>query len=117
MFDFLIDIAEQGSIEEMLMAALPCMLSYSYIFRKISEMPEIASSVYNDLIQDYTEEVYSESCKRLYDFADQKCSNLSEKRFIALRQTESIPKIHTVQAARSHRQSLYDLHWGKTCYL
>lgn len=33
--DFMFEIASHGKNEEILMAVLPCMLSYSYIFRKI----------------------------------------------------------------------------------
>ncbi|MDE7208234.1 MAG: transcriptional regulator [Lachnospiraceae bacterium] len=77
--DFLLAIAEQGSAVEMLMAVLPCMLSYSYIFRKIRKMPETVSSKYDALIQDYAEDVYYESCKNLYYFAATKYNCLSEK--------------------------------------
>lgn len=33
--DFMFEIASHGKNEEILMAVLPCMLSYSYIFRKV----------------------------------------------------------------------------------
>jgi len=38
--DFLFEVAERGNECEILMAALPCMVSYSYIFRKIAAKPE-----------------------------------------------------------------------------
>ncbi len=73
--DFLFEIAERGNIPEILMAVLPCMMSYSYIFRKIA--PNSAKSPYNDFICDYADEKYSESCKEWSQFADEKCRNLS----------------------------------------
>jgi len=77
--DFLLGIAERGNIPEILMAVLPCMLSYSYIFRKIAKLPGAADSQYFDFIEDYAEEEYFESCKSWCDFADQKCKGLTAK--------------------------------------
>lgn len=37
--DFMFEIASHGKNEEILMAVLPCMLSYSYIFRKLAAVP------------------------------------------------------------------------------
>lgn len=78
--DFLICTAERGDIPEILMAVLPCMLSYSYIFRKAAGEPGISASVYFDFIQDYAEDKYFEDCRRWCDFADEKCGNLPEKK-------------------------------------
>ncbi len=76
--DFLFETAERGNGREILMALLPCMLSYSYIFRKLADEPESRESRYWDFIQDYADEQYAESCKEWCAFADQKCGNLSE---------------------------------------
>lgn len=46
--DFLFETAERGNGCEMLMAVLPCMLSYSYIFRKLADEPESRKSQYRD---------------------------------------------------------------------
>lgn len=77
--DFLLDAAESDSVCEMLMAVLPCMLSYSYIFRKIAAMPDTANSRYLDFIQDYAEDGYFESCKLWSAFADKKCTAMPQK--------------------------------------
>lgn len=71
--DFMMTIAEGGSVREMLMAALPCMLSYGYIFRKLSAGPGRIGPEYADFIEDYAEDGYFDSCKRLELFADEKC--------------------------------------------
>jgi thiaminase/transcriptional activator TenA len=71
--DFMLDIAEEGNVSKMLMAVLPCMLSYSYIFRKIASEPETKKSRYWDFIEDYADERYAEDCKLWSDFAEEKC--------------------------------------------
>ncbi|WP_289291564.1 transcriptional regulator [Sporofaciens musculi] len=76
--DFLFEIAEGGNGCEILMAVLPCMLSYSYIFRKLAEEPESLKSRYWDFISDYADDRYADSCKEWCDFADKKCGSLSE---------------------------------------
>lgn len=77
--DFMLGIAAQGNICEILMAILPCMLSYSYIFRKIAGEAKRADSRYLDFICDYAETHYAESCRQWCDFADAKCAVLSTK--------------------------------------
>ena len=42
--NFLFETAERGNGCEILMAVLPCMLSYSYIFRKLADEPESRKS-------------------------------------------------------------------------
>ena len=74
--DFLFETAERGNGCEILMAVLPCMLSYSYIFRKLADEPESRKSKYWDFIQDYADDRYAESCKEWCDFADKKCGSL-----------------------------------------
>ena len=61
--DFMFEIASHGKNEEILMAVLPCMLSYSYIFRKLAAVPTSRQSRYWDFIKDYADEQYAESCK------------------------------------------------------
>ena len=74
--DFLFEVAERGNEREILMAVLPCMLSYSYIFRNIADSPKAKRSRYWDFIQDYADDLYANNCKEWCDFADRKCKNL-----------------------------------------
>ena len=53
--DFMFEIASHGKNEEILMAVLPCMLSYSYIFRKLAAVPTSRQSRYWDFIKDYAD--------------------------------------------------------------
>lgn len=82
--DFLVGVAEKGNICEILMAVLPCMFSYSYIFRKIAADPEARNSRYWDFIQDYTGEGYFAECKDWMAFADERCSSLPDDEKAAL---------------------------------
>lgn len=75
--DFLFEIAEGGNSLEILMAVLPCLLSYSYIFRKIANEPESCKSRYWDFILDYADDFYAENCKKWCILTDTKCENLS----------------------------------------
>lgn len=76
--DFLLKIAERGDEKEMIMAVLPCMLSYSYIFRKIADKPDTSKSQYWDFIQDYADNVYADNCREWCNFAGRKCEKLNK---------------------------------------
>lgn len=76
--DFLLEIAERGNECEMIMALLPCMVSYSYVFRKLANKPESKKSRYWDFIRDYADDFYADSCKEWCDFADRKCGTLND---------------------------------------
>lgn len=78
--DFLFAVAEHGDSFEIFMATLPCMLSYSYIFRKLAEEPESRRSRYWDFIEDYADDTYARSCEAWCDFAQEKCESLSADR-------------------------------------
>ena len=75
--DFLLTIARGGETREILMAALPCMLSYSYIFKKVAGTPGVEGSPYLDFIRDYADDPYAQSCQWCCDFADEKCAALA----------------------------------------
>lgn len=71
--DFMLEIAEEGNLSKILMAVLPCMLSYSYIFHQIAAEPEAKASKYWDFIADYGQDRYREACQTWIRFADEKC--------------------------------------------
>ena len=77
---FLFEIAERSSEYEILMAALPCMLSYSYIFQKIASDPKAKASKYRDFIFDYSDALYAGQCRELCAFANGKCKSLDESK-------------------------------------
>lgn len=76
--DFLLNAADEGDICKILMAVLPCMLSYSYIFRKIAVEPEANKSSYWEFIKGYADDRYADDCALWGRFAQQKCEGLSQ---------------------------------------
>jgi len=76
--DFLLEIAKRGDEKEMLMAVLPCMISYSYIFRKLAADCAGRDVRYRDFIEDYADDFYAKDCKMWADFADRKCADCSD---------------------------------------
>lgn len=75
---FLETAALQEDTAYMLMTTLPCMLSYSYIFRKTAA--GCADSVYRDFIADYAEDAYAQECEDWTAFAQARCAGFSEER-------------------------------------
>ena len=66
---------------ECMMACLPCMLSYCWIFRiMVKEKPEILDSVYGPMIRDYASRNYEDCCRSWAVYADRICENLPEER-------------------------------------
>ena len=79
--EYLSEAADGADSMEMLMAVLPCMLSYSYIFRKLAAAPESAHSPYWDFIEEYASAGYAEDCAAWGAFAGEKCEKApAEKR-------------------------------------
>jgi Putative transcription activator len=74
--DFMVDIAEKGNLQEILMAIPPCMMSYCYIGRKIAANPVARESTYWDFIQDYSSEYFDEICSEWSGYADSICNDL-----------------------------------------
>lgn len=75
--DFLLGAADGGDICNILMAVLPCMLSYSYIFRKIASEPDVSKSSYWEFIKGYADDRYADDCALWCRFAQEKCQGLS----------------------------------------
>lgn len=86
--DFMLDIAkaENADIPEILMATLPCMLTYCYIFRKIVERGVNPETPYQNLIEDYISEGYLECCKEWSIYANTVCKDLGQQRKERLKQ-------------------------------
>lgn len=74
--DFMTAVAENGDLSEILMAILPCLLSYCYIFKKIAADPISQTSQYKDFINDYAKEQFDEICLSWHAYADSLCDNL-----------------------------------------
>lgn len=79
--DTMLKTAENAtSAAECMMAALPCMLSYGYIFKKIlNECPQVQNTPYTRFVNDYAGDEYDILCKEWIQATEKACENLTEK--------------------------------------
>ena len=70
--DYMIDTAKNSEgAAECMMACLPCMLSYSWIFQKLlKEHPAVQDAPYGALVADYAGRDYEEACRDWAAFAE-----------------------------------------------
>ena len=78
-FGFMLDIAEKYDAPEILMAVLPCMFSYAYIFRVI-EKDSVKGGKYSEFIAGYTSQHYYDECVTWARFAEEKCRGFDDER-------------------------------------
>ncbi|MBN1073943.1 TenA family transcriptional regulator [Clostridium botulinum] len=79
--DFMMKIAEECEVPEILMATLPCMFSYCYIGKEIiKNTPHIESTKYWDFIQDYASDSYVQSCIEWGTYAEELCKDFDKDR-------------------------------------
>ena len=86
--DCMIDAARNGEGEaECLMACLPCMLSYGWIFQKLlEEKPSVQDTLYGTLVVDYADKGYEAACRDWAAFAEKVCEGLSDERLARCRE-------------------------------
>ena len=78
--DFLNKIGKNGTEEEILMAMLPCMVGYRYVFEELKlQAPHLLEGYYAPLIQDYTTEEYGIMCDQWLNITERACSGLTDK--------------------------------------
>ena len=77
--DFMIWATQKGTTgAECMMAGLPCMISYAWLFHKmVEDDPTILQGPYGELIQDYVAPSSDAICVEWVDFANQLCTNLT----------------------------------------
>lgn len=64
-----------------MMACLPCMLSYAWIFeRLLRNHPEVRDTPYWPFVRDYAGDAYEAVCRRWSGFTDQVCQGLDQDR-------------------------------------
>ena len=86
--DSMIEAAKNGEgAAECMMACLPCMLSYSWIFQKLlKEHPAVQDAPYGALVADYAGRDYEEACRDWAAFAEKTCEGLSPERLARCRE-------------------------------
>ena len=76
--DTMIAAAKNGSVAECMMAGLPCMLSYQWLFDELLRRnPEVINTVYGRFAADYAGERYLEVCQKWISFTEEVCKSLS----------------------------------------
>ena len=79
--EFLLETAEKEEIPEILMAVMPCMLGYYYVFcQLLRRHPAVMDTYYAPLVRDYTSDQYKASCEAWTDYCNQVCQGLDEQR-------------------------------------
>ena len=80
--DCMVKAARDGQgAPECMMACLPCMLSYIWIFEKLLEAhPEAADTVFGPLVREYVSKEYGDVCRQWAVFADGVCEGMDEAR-------------------------------------
>lgn len=78
----MIDAARNGEGEaECLMACLPCMLSYGWLFQKLLQRsPAVKDTYYGALVLDYASPGYDAACRAWAERAEAACTGLSPER-------------------------------------
>ena len=79
--NFLLDTAEKEVIPEILMAVMPCMLGYAYVFEvSAASYPSVLKSKFGPLVQDYTSAGYQEACRFWTQYCNEVCESLDAPR-------------------------------------
>lgn len=79
--DFMLNVAENEGIAEILFATLPCLLSYGYIGLKLKENNPriIEENSFGEWINDYANDRYQDKCEEWSILADHICKDYSMK--------------------------------------
>lgn len=78
---FLIDTAVNEDVPEILMAVMPCMLGYYYVFKSVLDRhPEVTKTYYAPLVTDYTSTFYKDCCDYWTDYCNTVCKDITGDR-------------------------------------
>ncbi len=92
---FLLSIGKNEDISSILAAVLPCMISYNYVFDKVSKQtPNILSGYYAPLVNDYVNDKYRRVIKLWTHFADRILQNVSREKLLKLKDIFYRASIH-----------------------
>ena len=77
--DFMIRATQQGTTgAECMMAGLPCMISYAWLFhRMVERSPQVLEGPYGQMIRDYVVPSADAICVEWVDFANRLCEHLT----------------------------------------
>lgn len=80
--DCMVEAAKNGEGEaECIMACLPCMLSYYWLFDKmVKRSPAVLDTFCGPLVRDYSSDGYAEACRAWAAYAEKVCTGLTPER-------------------------------------
>lgn len=108
---YMIDAAKKGGLAECMMACLPCMLSYGWIFQKLlSRSPSVQDTPYGPLVRDYAGEGYENACQAWAEAADRLCDHLPPQRQDACMQIFrecSLHELHFWEMSDQPREDIF----------
>ena len=80
--EFLLQTAEKEDIPEIMMAVMPCMLGYNYVFEQlVKKYPAVLNDTYyTPLVLDYTSEYYKDSCRVWTQYCEEMCAGFDAAR-------------------------------------
>ena len=78
---YMIDASKNGGDAECIMAALPCMLSYGWLFQQILQRtPAVLDTPFGALVKDYADPSYEAACREWIAYAEKACDGISPER-------------------------------------
>ena len=80
--DSMIEAAKNGEgAAECMMACLPCMVSYQWIFQRLlQQYPNVRETPFWPLVRDYTSQSYEQACQSWLSYTDRICQDLDAER-------------------------------------
>lgn len=79
--DFLLCVAREEDVPEIVMAVMPCMVGYRFVFEELlRRCPAVLEGPYAPLVRDYTAPEYAAACAEWTDFTNALCAPLPAER-------------------------------------
>ena len=79
--DFLLRVAREEDVPEIVMAVMPCMVGYRFVFEELlRRCPAVLEGPYASLVRDYTAPEYAAACAEWTDFTNALCAPLPAER-------------------------------------
>lgn len=79
--DFLLRVAREEDVPEIVMAVMPCMVGYRFVFEELlRRCPAVLDGPYAPLVRDYTAPEYAAACAEWTDFTNALCAPLPAER-------------------------------------
>ena len=104
--DFLLRVAREEDVPEIVMAVMPCMVGYRFVFEELlRRCPAVLEGPYAPLVRDYTAPEYAAACAEWTDFTNALCAPLPAERRAHL--------IDLVVQASAHELYFWQMAGGK----